>query len=456
MCHRGFRELVESEGIALRPGAREWLAFVSELGIPLGLATSSGPVAVQERLGDFLHLFAAVATRADVEHGKPHPDLYFEAARRLGIAPETAIAVEDSPAGTQAALAAGMQVVVVPDLVAPPDDIAPQFSGGLPITRRAARGGGSGVDARSDRDEREGARLASARAIRRSVYRGPAASTVRWIAPSPALDTLPRGLVTDSLGQKLQSTLGSAYTLERELGGGGMSRVFVADESALGRKVVVKVLAPELADGDQRRAVRARDPARRAAAAAEHRPACSPPATSDGLPYYTMPFVDGESLRARLARGARCRSPRRSASCATSRARSPTRTSTASCTATSSRRTCCSPAARRSSPTSASPRRSPRRARRPTRHGSATLTQLGTSLGTPAYMAPEQAAGDPNTDHRADLYALGVVAYELLAGAQPFADRTTPQQLLAAHMREIPPSLADAATRRRRRRSPRS
>jgi HAD superfamily hydrolase (TIGR01509 family) len=132
MCHRGFRELVESEGVAMRPGAREWLAFVSELGIPLGLATSSGPAAVQERLADVLHLFAAVATRADVEHGKPHPDLYLEAAKRLGIQPATAIAIEDSPAGTQAALAAGMQVVVVPDLIEPPSDLAPQLAAVFP------------------------------------------------------------------------------------------------------------------------------------------------------------------------------------------------------------------------------------------------------------------------------------------------------------------------------------
>ena len=53
----------------------------------------------------------------------------------------------------------------------------------------------------------------------------------------------------DSLGEKLQSSLGSAYTITRELGGGGMARVFVADEEALGRKVVVKVVAPELAEG---------------------------------------------------------------------------------------------------------------------------------------------------------------------------------------------------------------
>ena len=131
-CHHGMRALMESEGVALRPGAREWLAFVSGLGIPLGLATSSGPVAVRERLGDLLPVFAAVATRADVEHGKPRPDLYLEAARRLGIEPARALAVEDSPAGTQAAIAAGMPVIVVPDLIAPPDDVVPHVAGVFP------------------------------------------------------------------------------------------------------------------------------------------------------------------------------------------------------------------------------------------------------------------------------------------------------------------------------------
>jgi hypothetical protein len=55
--------------------------------------------------------------------------------------------------------------------------------------------------------------------------------------------------VSDQIRQSLQSALGAAYTLERELGGGGMSRVSVADEEALGRKVIVKVVAPELAEG---------------------------------------------------------------------------------------------------------------------------------------------------------------------------------------------------------------
>jgi serine/threonine-protein kinase len=65
------------------------------------------------------------------------------------------------------------------------------------------------------------------------------------------------------------------------------------------------------------------------------------------------------------------------------------------------------------------------------------LTSAGMSLGTPAYMAPEQVAADPRIDHRADLYALGLVAYEMLIGGSPYA-ATTPQQQMAAHLTEAP------------------
>src|SRR5205085_12171822 len=63
----------------------------------------------------------------------------------------------------------------------------------------------------------------------------------------------------------------------------------------------------------------------------------------------------------------------------------------------------------------------------------ARLTHAGTSLGTPAYMAPEQALGDPGTDHRADLYAWGVMAWELVVGTHPFAGRDAPRAMVAAH-----------------------
>src|SRR5207253_2203145 len=84
--------------------------------------------------------------------------------------------------------------------------------------------------------------------------------------------------------------------------------------------------------------------------------------------------------------------------------------------------------------------------------GSGTLTSIGMALGTPAYMAPEQAAGDPNADHRADLYAVGALGYELLAGRTPFGG-LSPQGMLAAqvtatpdpvtqHRDSVPPALA--------------
>ena len=71
----------------------------------------------------------------------------------------------------------------------------------------------------------------------------------------------------------------------------------------------------------------------------------------------------------------------------------------------------------------------------------ATLTQVGTSIGTPAYMAPEQAAGDPAIDHRADLYAWGLIAWEALTGRHPFADRKTPMELIGAQMTRTPQPL---------------
>src|SRR6266550_2345695 len=104
------------------------------------------------------------------------------------------------------------------------------------------------------------------------------------------------------LRDQLQAALGSTYTLERELGGGGMSRVFVATESALGRKVVIKVLAPELAAG-----VSGERFAReiRLAAKLQHPNIVPLHAAGDagGLPYYTMPFVEGLSLRSRITSG---------------------------------------------------------------------------------------------------------------------------------------------------------
>jgi len=243
--------------------------------------------------------------------------------------------------------------------------------------------------------------------------------------------------VTD-LQSQLQTTLGGAYTLERELGGGGMSRVFVADEVRLGRKVVVKVLSPDLAQGLS--AERFEREIRIVAALQQANivPVLTAGDT-DGLPFYTMPFVEGESLRAHLAGGPLAITEvvgvMKDVSKALAYAHQrgvvhrdikPDNVLLSGGTAVV---------------TDFGIAKAISAAR--TASGGATLTQIGTSIGTPAYMAPEQAAGDASIDHRADIYALGAMAYELLSGQPVFAGRTA-QRMLAAHMSEAPRPIGDA------------
>jgi HAD superfamily hydrolase (TIGR01509 family) len=128
-CHVQMRALVAAEGVPPRPGAEEWVRFVIAHGVPLALATSSGPALVRERLGARTSAFAAIVTRADVARGKPFPDIYLEAAARLHVAPGECLAREDSPTGARAAIAAGMPVLVVPDLVPVPPDLVAQLVG---------------------------------------------------------------------------------------------------------------------------------------------------------------------------------------------------------------------------------------------------------------------------------------------------------------------------------------
>lgn len=248
--------------------------------------------------------------------------------------------------------------------------------------------------------------------------------------------------MTDPLRERLQLALGRHYTLERELGGGGMSRVFVAREEDLGRDVVVKVLAPELAEGVSVERF-AREIKLAASLQAPHIvPVLTAGTTDDGLPYYTMPFVTGESLRARLARGplplAEALTIVRDVALALEYAHTqgvvhrdikPENVLLSGRTAmvadfgiakalSASRDVAVAPTA----PTA--------------------LTRLGTAIGTPAYMAPEQASGEPTIDHRADLYAWAMLAWEVIGGRHPFAHRTTAQALLVAQFTEVPPSLA--------------
>jgi serine/threonine-protein kinase len=233
--------------------------------------------------------------------------------------------------------------------------------------------------------------------------------------------------------------LGDAYTIERELGGGGMSRVFVATEVALKRRVVVKVLGRELAEGLSADRF-AREIELAAALQDPHIvPVHATGTTGEGLPYFTMPFVEGESLRARLSRGAvplddALRILRDVAEALEyAHARGIVHRDIKPENILLSGRSAVVADFGIAKAVSAA-----RAAGNPTR--GATLTSVGVSLGTPAYMSPEQAVGD-TTDHRTDLYAWGMVAYEVLAGAHPFAARTTTQQLMTAQLTETPRAL---------------
>ncbi len=246
------------------------------------------------------------------------------------------------------------------------------------------------------------------------------------------------------LREQLQTTLGDGYTLERELGGGGMSRVFVAREHALGRDVVVKVLAPELSAS-----VSAERFTREIATAARLQQANIVPVLtaglSGGVPYYTMPFVKGESLRALLARGTSLsmtdrlnvlRDVGRALAYAHGegvihRDIKPDNILLSAGTAVVTDFGIAKAISAARTQDAAAPRAD-----------DGTLTQVGSSVGTPAYMAPEQAVGE-HLDHRADLYAWGVVAYELLSGAHPFAGKSGASQLIAAHIAETPRALAE-------------
>jgi TolB-like protein/tRNA A-37 threonylcarbamoyl transferase component Bud32 len=239
--------------------------------------------------------------------------------------------------------------------------------------------------------------------------------------------------LTDLLDQ-LQRSLGSNYTVEREMEAGGMSRVVLARDESLDRDVVVKVFSPELTYWVS--AERFTREIKLAAALQEPHivPVLSAGQTEEGLPFYTMPFVRGESLRARILKGRipieESLSILRDVAFALAYAHKqgivhrdikPENILLSEGTAVV---------------TDFGIAKAIQAARASPRQGMLTVT--GASIGTPMYMAPEQAAADPSTDQRADIYAWGAVAYELISGRHPFADRKSPQELLAAQMSDTP------------------
>ncbi len=115
-----------SEVVPVKAGVHELLAELRARRIPAAVATSSRSPHALGHLGGagILSMFEAVVTRDDVINPKPHPEPYLLAASRLGIDPALCIAVEDSHTGVRAAHAAGMQTIMVPDIVAPSDEIS--------------------------------------------------------------------------------------------------------------------------------------------------------------------------------------------------------------------------------------------------------------------------------------------------------------------------------------------
>ncbi|HEY7611953.1 MAG TPA: protein kinase [Gemmatimonadales bacterium] len=227
----------------------------------------------------------------------------------------------------------------------------------------------------------------------------------------------------------LQTALAPQYRLERELGRGGMGVVYRATDTALDRPVAIKVVHPELAAhasivrrflAEARTIARLRHPSIVAVHAA---------GTADGLLYYVMDEVEGESLRTRLDREgklpiadvARIVADLASALDAAGKA---------------------GVVHRDVKPENVLIERSTGRAlladfgiARAMAADAASSTGQGVAVGTPAYMSPEQAAGE-EVDSRSDLYGLGIVAYEMLAGHPPFQGAN--RVVVSKHIAERP------------------
>ncbi len=232
----------------------------------------------------------------------------------------------------------------------------------------------------------------------------------------------------DPISERLTKALAGSYSFRRELGGGGMSRVFAAHEVALGRSVVVKLLVSDVAasvNEDRFKqeillAANLRHP---------HIVPVLSAGTADGLLFYTMPYISGESLAQRIGH-----SPRLTVAESIEIAEEVADAldyahrqgvvhrdikpgnvllegGHAVVTDFGIARAVASGVAN---------------------GGARALTQTGLVLGTPAYMSPEQASGD-TTDGRSDLYALGCVLHEMIAGGPPFTGPTQ-QSVFVGHL----------------------
>lgn len=120
-----FHEMVEKEGLPVKKGVRELLAYLRERNIPVGLASSTRLALVTEELkaADLYDYFQAVTGGDQLKRSKPEPDIYLTACEKLGVRPEETYAVEDSYNGIRSAYSAGMMPVMVPDLLPPTEEM---------------------------------------------------------------------------------------------------------------------------------------------------------------------------------------------------------------------------------------------------------------------------------------------------------------------------------------------
>jgi HAD superfamily hydrolase (TIGR01549 family) len=120
-CRDRLEAFIAKGELNTKTGATDLLDVLDELRLPRAIATSSGRAKADSHLkaAGLRDRFELIVTRDDVARGKPHPDLYLEAARRLGADPKTCLALEDSHNGIRAAHAANMMVIMVPDLLPP-------------------------------------------------------------------------------------------------------------------------------------------------------------------------------------------------------------------------------------------------------------------------------------------------------------------------------------------------
>jgi serine/threonine protein kinase len=235
--------------------------------------------------------------------------------------------------------------------------------------------------------------------------------------------------------QQLKDVLSQAYDIERELGGGGMSRVFVATDRVLGRKIVIKLLSPELTADVNRGRFR-----REIQVAAQLQHPHIVPLLSAGehedLVYYTMPFIAGESLKQSVEKNG----PMLVHDVVRVLYHVGEALEHAHAAGVVHRDIKPANILRSGTYALVTDFGVAKALNAAMGQGSGGMTSTGMAIGTPQYMAPEQLAGDPLADHRIDIYALGLLAYELLNGRSPYA-ATTPQRVLAAVLTQDPPPL---------------